>query len=213
VTPSPLGVTSTRRLCDVIELNCHDLRQRPIEQRTRSLADAVRGPHLGAVLNEHYQGDGQIVFGRARKLGRERIVVKATYRSDRCSHWIKVKNPAAPAVTRQAEVDWDNRQSPGLEQMGDPRAHLAAFQRSTNRHDLPLGDSLVFNNFAGTLHMLPGEAPLLPSRRPIWCGLRADLLELGKLGLSSRPGTAHFARDCHVGSYLPDPWQPLRRCL
>jgi len=28
------------------------------------------------------------------------------YRSGRSAHWIKVKNPKAPAVTREAEEDW-----------------------------------------------------------------------------------------------------------
>lgn len=28
------------------------------------------------------------------------------YRSGRSANWIKVKNPAAPAVTREAEEDW-----------------------------------------------------------------------------------------------------------
>jgi ATP-dependent DNA ligase len=28
------------------------------------------------------------------------------YRSGRSAHWIKVKNPKAPAVKREAEEDW-----------------------------------------------------------------------------------------------------------
>jgi ATP-dependent DNA ligase len=30
----------------------------------------------------------------------------SSYRSGRSKHWLKVKNPAAPAVTREAEEDW-----------------------------------------------------------------------------------------------------------
>jgi ATP-dependent DNA ligase len=59
------------------------------------------------VLNEHY--DGEAVFEHARKLGCEGIVSKrlgSSYRSGHCSSWIRVKNPAAPAVTREAEEDW-----------------------------------------------------------------------------------------------------------
>jgi ATP-dependent DNA ligase len=59
------------------------------------------------VLNEHY--DGEAVFEHARKLGCEGIVSKrlgSSYRSGRSSSWIGVKNPAAPAVTREAEEDW-----------------------------------------------------------------------------------------------------------
>jgi hypothetical protein len=40
---------------------------------------------------------------------------------------------------------------------------------------------------------------------PRWCGQRADLLELAELGLSSRLGTAHFARDCHAASNFARP--------
>jgi hypothetical protein len=28
------------------------------------------------------------------------------YRSGRSPHWLKMKNPAAPAVKREAEEDW-----------------------------------------------------------------------------------------------------------
>ena len=28
------------------------------------------------------------------------------YRSGRSTHWMKIKNPAAPAVTREAEEEW-----------------------------------------------------------------------------------------------------------
>jgi hypothetical protein len=37
--------------------------------------------------------------GGAKRLG-------STYRSGRSNHWIKVKNPAAPAVRREAEEEW-----------------------------------------------------------------------------------------------------------
>jgi ATP-dependent DNA ligase len=45
----------------------------------------------------------------ACKLGPEGIVSKrlgSPYRSGRSRHWIKSKNPAAPAVKREAEEDW-----------------------------------------------------------------------------------------------------------
>ena len=67
------------------------------------------GPHPGIVLNEHYDGDGDIVFKHACKLGCEGIVSKrlgSAYRSGRSPHWLKVKNPKAPAVKREAEEDW-----------------------------------------------------------------------------------------------------------
>jgi ATP-dependent DNA ligase len=49
----------------------------------------------------------------ACKLGCEGTVSKrlgSTYRSGRSRQWVKVKNPAAPAVRREAEEDW-GRQS------------------------------------------------------------------------------------------------------
>jgi bifunctional non-homologous end joining protein LigD len=94
---------------DLLELDGRDLRWLPIEHRKRMLAKTVRGPHPGIVLNEHYEGDGETVFRHACKLGCEGIVSKrlgSPYRSGRCADWIKVKNPAAPAVTREAEEDW-----------------------------------------------------------------------------------------------------------
>jgi len=94
---------------DLLELDGRDLRTLPIEHRKRTLAKTVRGPHPGIVLNEHYEGDGETVFKHACKLGCEGIVSKrlgSSYRSGRCSSWIKVKNPAAPAVTRVGEAGW-----------------------------------------------------------------------------------------------------------
>ncbi|MGB5182599.1 MAG: DNA ligase [Xanthobacteraceae bacterium] len=94
---------------DLIELEGEDLRRTPIEQRKRKLAKLVRGPHPGIVLNEVFEGDGDILFEHACKLGCEGIVSKrlgSPYRSGRSPHWVKVKNPKAPAVKREAEEDW-----------------------------------------------------------------------------------------------------------
>ena len=94
---------------DLIEFEGEDLRRTPIEQRKRKLAKLVRGPHPGIVLNEVFEGDGDILFEHACKLGCEGIVSKrlgSTYRSGRSKYWVKVKNPKAPAVKREAEEDW-----------------------------------------------------------------------------------------------------------
>jgi bifunctional non-homologous end joining protein LigD len=91
------------------ELDGDDLRHSSIEYRKRKLAKLVRRPDLGIVLNEHYEGDGEIIFKHACKLGCEGIVSKrlgSPYRSGRSPHWVKIKNPAAPAVKREAEEDW-----------------------------------------------------------------------------------------------------------
>ena len=94
---------------DLIELEGEDLRRAPIEHRKRKLAKLVRTPHPEIVLNEHYDGDGDIVFEHACKLGCEGIVSKrlgSPYRSGRSPHWVKVKNPKAPAASREAEEKW-----------------------------------------------------------------------------------------------------------
>jgi bifunctional non-homologous end joining protein LigD len=94
---------------DLIELDGEDLRRAPIEQRKRTLAKLVRRAHAGIVLNEVFEGDGDILFAHACKLGCEGIVSKllgSVYRSGRSRHWLKVKNPRAPAVKREAEEDW-----------------------------------------------------------------------------------------------------------
>jgi ATP-dependent DNA ligase len=60
-------------------------------------------------LNEHYEKDGAIVFREPCRLGCEGIVSKrlgSIYRRGRSPLWVKVKNPKAPAVKREAEEDW-----------------------------------------------------------------------------------------------------------
>jgi bifunctional non-homologous end joining protein LigD len=83
-------------------------RREPIERRKGLLAKLLRASCLSIVLNEHFEEDGAIVYREACKLGCEGIVSKRLglpYRSGR-PHWVKVKNPKAPAVTREAEEDW-----------------------------------------------------------------------------------------------------------
>ena len=51
----------------------------------------------------------ETIFRHACKLGLEGIVSKrkdSPYRSGRSPDWLKMKNPAAPAVKREAEEDW-----------------------------------------------------------------------------------------------------------
>jgi bifunctional non-homologous end joining protein LigD len=86
-TPRPHHARHRRRpLCafDLIELDGEDLRRSSIEYRKRKLAKLVRRSELGIVLNEHYEGDGAIIFNHACKLGCEGIVSKrlgSLYRS------------------------------------------------------------------------------------------------------------------------------------
>ena len=94
---------------DLLELDGMDLRRRPIEERKGLLTQLLRGSNASIVLNKHYEDDGAIVFREACRLGCEGIVSKrlgSTYRRGRSPLWLKVKNPNAPAVKREAEEDW-----------------------------------------------------------------------------------------------------------
>ena len=94
---------------DLLELDGEDLRREPIEARKQALAKLLRGAHSSIVLNEHFDGDGAVVYKHACALGCEGIVSKrlgSPYRFGRSGDWIKIKNPDAPAVKREAEEDW-----------------------------------------------------------------------------------------------------------
>jgi bifunctional non-homologous end joining protein LigD len=94
---------------DLLELDGEDLRRHAIENRKHLLAKLLKGSHLSLVLNEHFEEDGATVYRAACQLGCEGIVSKrlgSPYRSGRSPHWVKVKNPKAPAVKREAEEDW-----------------------------------------------------------------------------------------------------------
>jgi bifunctional non-homologous end joining protein LigD len=63
----------------------------------------------GLRFSEHIEGDGTTIFAHACKLGLEGIVSKRRdlpYRSGRCRAWVKIKNPASPAVLRIEDGTW-----------------------------------------------------------------------------------------------------------
>ena len=95
---------------DLLELNGQDFRREPIERRKRELGKLLRwSGQNGLQLNEHIAEPGDIVFRHACKMGLEGIVSKrlgSRYRSGRSKDWLKFKNPAAPAVKREAEEEW-----------------------------------------------------------------------------------------------------------
>jgi hypothetical protein len=69
------------------------------------LRGTVLQPTREPILNEHMdEEDGPLVFLHACKLGLEGIVSKrrdSPYSSGRSRHWIKSKNPNAPAVSEK----------------------------------------------------------------------------------------------------------------
>ena len=94
---------------DLIELDGRDLRGEPIERRRVLLIRLLAKASVGLQVNDHTVEPGDVVFRHACQLGFEGIVSKrlgSAYRSGRSRHWIKSKNPAAPAVKREAEEDW-----------------------------------------------------------------------------------------------------------
>jgi bifunctional non-homologous end joining protein LigD len=94
---------------DLIELDGKDIRHTPIEKRKRQLGKLFGRYQSGIIVNEFFEGDARIIFDHACKLGCEGIVSKrlgSLYRAGRSAHWLKIKNPAAPAVKRGAEEDW-----------------------------------------------------------------------------------------------------------
>jgi bifunctional non-homologous end joining protein LigD len=94
---------------DLLELDGADLRREPLERRKAALAKLLRRSHDGMQLVEHIEAvDGATVFAHACKLGLEGIVSKrrdARYQHGRSRAWLKVKNPASPAMTRV----WEER--------------------------------------------------------------------------------------------------------
>jgi bifunctional non-homologous end joining protein LigD len=100
---------------DLIELDGDDLRHVPLTVRKTMLAHVLARAAPGLRLNEHLdEEDGPPVFQHACQLGLEGIVSKrgdSPYNSGRSPHWIKSKNPNAPAVKREAEEDWNSWQS------------------------------------------------------------------------------------------------------
>ena len=95
---------------DLIELDGDDLRHVPLTVRKTMLVHVLARTAPGLRLNEHLdEEDGSLVFEHACKLGLEGVVSKrkdSRYASGRSPHWIKSKNPNAPAVKREAEEDW-----------------------------------------------------------------------------------------------------------
>jgi ATP-dependent DNA ligase len=82
-----------------------------------ALADLIRTDRIDILVDlvGHMRGHRSSCLcsqAGACALGCEGIVSKrlgSLYRSGRSQHWLKVKNPKAPAVKREAEEDWGNK--------------------------------------------------------------------------------------------------------
>jgi bifunctional non-homologous end joining protein LigD len=94
----------------VLALDGEDLRRLPLSMRKTNLDRlSVRRPE-GIFVAPFERGEiGPDLFRAACKMGLEGLVSKRrdrAYRGGRCTHWIKVKNPASLAMNRAAEIDW-----------------------------------------------------------------------------------------------------------
>jgi ATP-dependent DNA ligase len=93
--------------------NCRhgsDSRPRRLLDPSASGLEATRP--VGLQVNDHIAAAGDVVFRHACQLGFEGIVSKrlgSPYISGRSRAWLKFKNPAAPAVKREAEEDWGKK--------------------------------------------------------------------------------------------------------
>jgi bifunctional non-homologous end joining protein LigD len=106
------GCATGAMTVDLIELDGDDLRREPIERRKVLLMRLLAEASVGLQVNDRVVEPGDVVFRHACQLGFEGIVsnrVGSPYRSGRSRDWIKMKNPAAPAVKREAEEDWAKR--------------------------------------------------------------------------------------------------------
>ena len=92
---------------DLLAVGGDDIRPEPLHARKRWLAKLLAKAGDGIQLCEHMEGEiGPAMFEHACKLGLEGIVSKhryRPYRAGRCAHWVKIKNPASPAMQHARE--------------------------------------------------------------------------------------------------------------
>ena len=136
---------------DLLELNGEDFRALSLVERKAKLERLLAREPLGIAYNEHTEEDGAAVFRHACAMGLEGIVSKrlaAPYRSGPSRDWLKIKNPASPAMRRAPRgvvVMMDERCGSGLASPDRGKAFsdtddlrpgpLAAFRR---RHLVPI---------------------------------------------------------------------------
>lgn len=92
---------------DLLALDDADLRGLPLLERRKRLFRALRRVPQAIRLSEHLEGsEGPAAFLAACRMGLEGIVSKRVdraYRSGRCAHWLKIRNPA---YERRSELAW-----------------------------------------------------------------------------------------------------------
>ena len=94
---------------DLLEFDGQDLRREPLETRKATLASLLRGSLPGLRLVEHLEALRRCRLPlrlQARLRGHRVEAPRLAVVSGRTRHWLKFKNPAAPAVKREVEEDW-----------------------------------------------------------------------------------------------------------
>ena len=95
---------------DLLAVGGKDVRIEPLRARKPLLEMLLAKPSDGIQLNGYLEGEGEVgpkVFEHACRMGLEGVVSKhrdRAYRSGRCSHWVKLKNPASPAMIRARDA-------------------------------------------------------------------------------------------------------------
>ena len=103
------GHCATLCAFDLIEINGEDLRWRPIEERKAALkkligSQASRHRVQQAFRRRRLDRVPSCLQARMRGIVSKRL--GSPYRFGRSNDWIKIKNPASPAVKREAEEEW-----------------------------------------------------------------------------------------------------------
>jgi bifunctional non-homologous end joining protein LigD len=87
-----------------------DMREETLQIRKLWLGKLLKRSTDGVIYNDHDAGAiGPRLFEQACLLGLEGIVSKhreSVHKAGPSRHWIKVKNPKSPAMTRVEEGNW-----------------------------------------------------------------------------------------------------------
>jgi ATP-dependent DNA ligase len=98
---------------DMLAGDGNDMRGQLLSMRKTNLARLLARRSDGIFIAPFEQGEiGPDLFRAACNVGLEGLVSKRRdrpYRAGRSPHWVKVKNPASPAMTRAKEVEWASR--------------------------------------------------------------------------------------------------------
>ncbi|MBR1236959.1 DNA ligase [Bradyrhizobium sp. AUGA SZCCT0177] len=95
---------------DMLVTDGDDIRKLPLTMRKTNLARLLARRVDGIFISDFERGEiGPELFRHACQMGLEGLVSKLDdrpYRPGRSPHWVKVKNPASPAMLRAKDASW-----------------------------------------------------------------------------------------------------------